>query len=453
MNYASRVGLVFLSALVSLTGSFFLFYGGRYEPPSLPIPGEEAIVPAAFPSQPFTESPQKRKGTLLVDMTHFNNYDDKDLNILLSRVSARGYIIQLLGNVNEWMDTVAKRAKREEDLEVALRSADSYLVALPWYGFSNRERELVRKFVDRGGKLLMIADATKSHMLNPLAADYGLIFETDYLYNVVEHETNFQNFFVRSFKPGKLTQGLKTVVFYSAGSISPESQGLLFTDENTYSSSRERHGPFNTLALNSNGRVLALADLTFMMPPYNSVMDNDLFISNIADFLTTSERAFGLAEFPFFLGEEIDVIAGNEGLVPSAQSLRNILSTFEKTAEVKERENFLRETAFLGLWQDSSKVEHYLISAGLRVGQKIQTPFTSDISAEGAALLYLHQSQGRNMLVLLGENKEIVEEVMDRLRTGEFRQGLVSDKLGLYRIEKETSSSPGRTPSSPGKRR
>lgn len=445
MSYGSRVGLVLVFALVSLLASFLLFYGGRYVPPSLPFPSEEAVAPAPFPVQPFAESPQKSKGTLLVDMTHFNNFTEQELNILLSRVSSRGFIIQLLGSVNEFMDSAAKRVQRENDLEVALRSADSYLVVLPWYSFSAREREMVRNFVGRGGKLLLISDAARSHAINTLASDFGIIFEADYLYNVKEHESNFQNFFMRSFKPGKLTEGVRTVVFYQAGSISPESQGLVFTDENTHSSAREMRGPFTPVALTGNGRVLAVADVTFMTPPYNSVMDNDRFISNIADFLTTSERTFGLAEFPNFFRQEVDVVAANERLIEGSQSLRGILSSFERVAEVKDEESFLRETAFIGLWRDSPKVEHYLSQAGLRIGQKIQTPFTSDVPAEGTALLYLHQSQGRNVLVLLGENKEVVERVVAMLGTGEYRQGLVNDRLGIYRLDREPAPIPRRT--------
>lgn len=443
MSYGGRVSLVLVAAIVGLIGSFLLFYGGKYEAPSKPLLGDQSVLPATFPAQPFSDTPQKRKGTLLVDMTHFNNFSDQELNILLSRVSARGYVIKLLGNVNEFMDTGPKRAQRERDLEVALRSADSYIVVLPWYGFSDRERELVRSFVERGGKLLLISDAARSGAINTLAADFGLIFEADYLYNVIEHESNFQNFFVRSFRPGKLTQGLKSVIFYQASSISPESLGLIFTDENTFSSSREMRGPFTPMAQAGNSRVLALSDLTFMTPPYNSVLDNDRLVSNLADFVTISERTFGLAEFPSFFRGDVDVVAGNERLIEGAQALRSILSRFEKVSEVKEEESFLRETVFVGLWQDASKVEHYLGLAGIRAGQKIETPFTSGIPAEGTALLYLSQSQGRNVLILLGDSKDVVEQVIVRLSTGDFRLGLVSDRLGIYRFD--VSSPPARS--------
>ncbi len=451
MNYAGRVSLVVVFALVSLLGSFFLFYGGKYQPPSLPLPGEDAVKPHEFPVQPFTDTPQKRTGTLVVDMTHFNNFSDQEFNVLLSRISSRGFIIHLLGNVNEFMDSAQKKPQRENDLEVALRSADSYVVAIPWYAFSIRERELVRNFVDRGGKLLLIADASRSSAMNTLASDFGLIFEVDYLYNVVEHETNFQNFFVRNFKPSRLTEGLKTVVFYQSSSLSPESQGLILTDENTFSSAREMRGPFTPMVLTGNGRVLAITDLTFMTPPYNSVMDNDRLISNIADFLTTSERTFGLAEFPYFFRQDVDVVAANERLMEGAQSLRGILSGFGKDAEVKDEESFLKETVFVGLWQDAARVEHYLSLAGIRAGARIQTPFTSDIPAAGTAMLYLHQSQGRNVLVILGDTKEMVERAVAMLGTGDFRNGLVNDRLGFYRLERAAPATPGRTSAPPAR--
>lgn len=447
MRYTARVVFVLIFALVGLAGSIFLFYGGKYEPPSLPLPGDESVQVAPFPVQPFTDMPRKSSGTLVVDMTHFNNFSEQEFNILLSRVSARGFKVQLLGNVNEFMDSAQKRAQRENDLEVALRSANSYLVANPFYRFTDRERELVRNFMSRGGKLLLISDATRSSELNSLASDFGVIYEADYLYNVIEHETNFQNFFVRDFKPGNLTEGLKTVVFYQASSISPESLGLAFTDANTFSSAREMRGPFTTMTLSGNGRVLALSNLTFMIPPYNSVLDNDRLISNIADFLTTSERTFRLAEFPYFFRQGVDVVAANQQLIEGAQSFRGILSNYERISEVKNEESFLKDTAFVGLWRDFPGVEHYLSQAGIMIGQKIQTPFTSDIPAEGTALLYLDQTQGRNVLIVLGDSKDVVEGVIAMLGTGDFRQGLVSDSLGIYRSEVRASpAGPGRTP-------
>ena len=60
-------------------------------------------------------------------------------------------------------------------------------------------------------------------------------------------------------------------------------------------------------------RVLAVADLTFMIPPRNSLSDNDRLISNIADFLTTGERTFALADYPHFFGDEIDILLGTLG--------------------------------------------------------------------------------------------------------------------------------------------
>lgn len=447
MSYSGRVFLVVISAIVSLTGSFFLFYGGRYTPPALSLLKQDSVLPAPFPIQPFTDSPVKRKGTLVVDMTHFNNYSDQEISILLSRVSSRGFIIKLLGNVGEFMDSAPRRVQRENDLEVALRSADSYMVALPWYDFTDKERSLVRSFVGRGGKVLLVSDSVRNSAMNSLASDFGLIFEPDYLYNVLEHETNFQHFYVRSFRNAQISQGLKTVVFYQAGSISPESQGVAFTDENTFSSARESRGPFTPMSLAANGRVLAVSDLTFMTAPYNSVLDNDRLVSNIADFLTISERTFGLAEFPFFFKKDVDVVASSESLIGEAQSLRSLLSGFERVSVVKSEESFLNETAFLGLWQDYSKVEHYLSSAGIVIGKTIQTPFTGDIPAEGTALLYLDRSQERNVLIVLGDTDEAVGRVIDMLGSGEFRQGLVSDRLGIYRqVERVITPTPRPSP-------
>lgn len=435
MSSVKRLLILPLAALVFVLGSIAVFYSGWYVAPQTPLPAVENLTLPSYSSPPFLETPERRRGTLLVDMLHFNSIGEQELNVLLSRVSARGYTIQLLGS-----RSFLGADERESLLENGLRSAHALAVAMPFFEFTPRERVLVRDFVERGGKLLLLGDVIRQHSLNSLVPDFGLIFEDDYLYNVKEHESNYRNIFLRDFQPGSLTQGLRSVVFYTAGSIRAEGLGIVFTDDNTFSSKREEPGRLAVVALAAKDRVLAISDVTFMTAPYNNVQDNDRFISNIADFLTTSERVFRLREFPHFFGPEVDVVMGNDRLIKSAQSLLSLLSAPERRAEVQSRESFLRDTVFLGLWEDASRVEQYLTSAGIQVGKTIHTPFTPDTRREGIALVYLYESQGRHLLIILGDSPDTVKEVVARLESGDFREGLVSDMLGVYRISEAPTS-------------
>ncbi|MEK9150414.1 MAG: hypothetical protein AAB267_10275, partial [Candidatus Desantisbacteria bacterium] len=303
-----RLIIIPIIIIVSLVGSLSIFYNGRYVPPRTPPPsvGEKA-TPAYVSSPAFIDAPTKQSGVLLIDESHFNSFSEQEIAILLSRVTARGYEIQTMGSLSTYMGSDARLKEREALLEDGLRVANSFLVAVPWNEYTVRERELVRNFVDRGGRLLLIGEPTRRNTIDEISQDYSIIFANDYLYNIKEHEDNFRYIYLRDFTPSEITKGLKTVVFYVASSLSPNEGGLIFTDDNTFSSTRERTGRFSPVVQVAGGKVVAISDLTFMSPPYNSVMDNDRLISNIADFLTASERTFNLSEFPNFFGPQVDV--------------------------------------------------------------------------------------------------------------------------------------------------
>ncbi|MBI4287403.1 MAG: hypothetical protein HY671_03105 [Chloroflexi bacterium] len=429
-----RLLIVPVVAAIVVVGGMATFGFGRYVPPNLPPPAPEKIPPPAYVLSTFTDIPQTRRGTLLVDEAHFNIYGEQEIAILLSRVAARGFGIQFVGDLNIPMGSDAAIKDRESQLEDKLRTADSFLVVLPWHEFTPRERELVRAFVQRGGRLVLVGDPTRRNTVNGVAQDFGIIFSDDYLYNVKEHEANFRYIYLRDFAPHEITKGLKSVVFYVASSITPESGGLMLTDTNTFSSTREHTGRFSPLVQAAGGKVIALSDVTFMGAPYNAIADNDRLMSNIADFLTISERKFNLSEFPNFFGAQVDVIAGGDEVLPSAQSLLGLIASRERTAELKERETYLSETVFVGLWENVRQVDQYLSSAGIRIDQTITTPSGSGTRREGTALVFLHENQGRHILIILGDTADVVKEVVARLRNGEFRRGLVSDNLGIYPI-------------------
>ena len=136
-----------------------------------------------------------------------------------------------------------------------------------------------------------MGDPGRSNRINSLAKTFGIVFQQGYLYNMVENDLNFQYIFIKDFRPDDVTDGLQQIALYTAGIIQSSGLALALTDENTYSSAAERIEPFAPLVKGNNPRVLAIADLTFMIPPQNDLWDNGRLIANLADYLTKSERA------------------------------------------------------------------------------------------------------------------------------------------------------------------
>ena len=173
----------------------------------------------------------------------------------------------------------------EEQAEEELTVPNALIVVSPRKEFSNEEKETISKFVENGGKLLLIADPARRSEMNSLSLDFGLVFEPDYLYNMQENDANFRNIFIAEFVETEITRNLEKIALYIAGSISSTDSGIAFSDENTFSSLIETRAELSPIALAEESRVLAISDLTFMTEPYNGILDNNQLISNIGDWL------------------------------------------------------------------------------------------------------------------------------------------------------------------------
>ena len=353
----------------------------------------------------------------VVDFAHFNDFAEREMNTLVSKVANRGYTVELM--------------ERQGLLEEKLRRADSFAVILPRQPYTKAETAILGRFVDKGGRLLLIGDPGRRHDINSVAESFSILFQEGHLYNVPEHNLNYRNIFVRDFRPDELTEGLTEITLYTAGSIKSPGIPLAFTDRNTFSSVIE---PFTPIVKSTDGQVLAISDITFLLPPQNISSDNDRFIAKIADFLTTADRGFDVSDFPHFFEEDVDILVGQPSLFDVGTRVKSLLTAFEIGSEIRGVENLSKDTVFLGLYDDAPAVAQYLDVAGVQVNDTLRTPFTPDIPVRGTAVVMLHQDRERQVLVVLGDNERVLQTMVSFLRSGVFREGLVSDFLGIYQV-------------------
>jgi hypothetical protein len=423
-----------LVALGFFLGAYFYFYRGTYDPPPEVAVAYQRLAPPVSVHTTFTEVPEIRLGTLLVDGAHRNDFSPAEITSLLSRIADRGHEVTFIGEPSAFGGfRRLDGEERETLLEEKLRESGSFAVIAPDDPFSRKEIDTVERFVAKGGRLLLVADPTRSNQINTLAERFGITFRPDYLYNTVEYDLNFQNIKVRNFQPHPLTQGLREIVLYTAGSVSSASPGLAFTDGNTRSTIVERIEPFYPIVAGAESRVLAISDLTFMVPPQNSILDNDRLISNIADYLTASEREFDLGDFPHFFRSDVDILLGRSSLFDVGTSMKTLLSGFRVNSEIQGVEDITRDTVFLGLYEDASNVAQYLQVAGIQLDGTLRTPFSTDIKREDTALVLLHNGQERHVLVVLGDSQSSLLDIVSQLKSGKFRSGQVSDSIGVYK--------------------
>ena len=433
------------AALAFFVAALFYYYQGDYDAPPSEALAIQDITPPVSTFTTLTELPSIQHGTLVVDAAHSNGFSQAELSAFLSTVASRGYSLDFLGELSVSSgfggfggSGSLGSLERLDLLEEKLRGADSLVVIQPDESYSKEEADLVERFVvEKGGKLLLIADPSRDHRINSLAERFGIFFRPDYLYNLVDYDLNYQGIYVSDFKPDELTDGLARIALYTSGSLESSGGGLAISDANTKSTVVETIEPLYPMVKGGQGRVVALADLTFLVPPQNTILDNPRLIANIAGFLTTSQREFDLADFPYFFGGEdgqVDIILGRSSLLNAGARMKNLLSGFQVESQIQGVENLSRHTVYLGLYDDAFNVAQYLQLAGVQIdGQGgLRTPFTPDLDRRDTAVAMLHKSGQRRVLVILGDTAEDVSGVLDQLASGDFRDGLVGDFVGVY---------------------
>ena len=430
------LALLPIFAVATFAAGYFFFYQGSYDPPpSVNIPFEQITSPAVAPVAATASSvTQVQEGLVLVDDLHLNSFTESEISTLISMVANRGYDIEVI----ESSSTVDGQTMLQM-LEQRLRRATSFAVMLPRTSYSEEEINLVQQFVDKGGKLLLVSDPTRPNRINALAKRFGVEFQPDYLYNTVEYDLNFRHIFVRDFQPAPLTSGLDSIVLYVAGSIRSSGPGIAVSDTNTKSSLGETAESFYPIALGSTSNVLAIADFTFVVPPYNSLLSNNRLLSNVTDYLTDGQREFDLADFPYFyepsLEDSIDIVLGQPSLWNIGLEMRTGLSDYGLSSRISGEEDLSRNTVFLGLYEDSRAVSQYLQAAGISADDVLSLPFAPELDREDTSITLLHRDRDRYVLVVLADKPAVLSEALGSLFSGTFRSQLVNDYLGLSKAD------------------
>lgn len=279
MKRSLLVGLV---AFVVLAGLLLAYFNrGIYLPgDTQPFSYESIAVPPGLAISEFTDTPKRTEGRIVFDLDHKNDFTPADVSVLSGRLASRGLSVEFLDKGSSSSSTA-----KDAQLKDKLKNAKAMIIITPRQAYAQDDLDAIREFVKGGGKLLLVADPTRQSEINRVSVLYDLVFANDYLYDQKENEGNYRNIIVSDFKDNKITKDIKSIALFTAGSIVSNELGIASTGANTYSSLIRSQTRFSPIALAGASTVLGIADLTFMTEPYNSVLDNNRLISNIADWL------------------------------------------------------------------------------------------------------------------------------------------------------------------------
>ena len=337
LNSKNRILLLVpVVASIFFLGAFFYYYRGVYRPPPPTVaPLSDIVTPVSAYSATEEVVLRPRQGRVVaVDAAHRHRFSIEELAALEARIAERGYDLEIFGSFSS-----TEEGARKAQMGTALGRADSLVVAMPGERYSSAEVDMVRQFVAKGGRLLLIGDPTRESQINSLADAFGIAYRNDYLYSLGDYDLNFQYIRVRSFQPDELTQGLGEVVLYSASSITSAGPVLASADGKTKSTLSEEPQSFPVLVRGNTGQVVALADMTFMLPPQNAILDNGRLMSNLATYLTTHQRRFEMADYPGFLRGEVQVITTRPEVFGEASALRSQLAKHQIASKFSRDED------------------------------------------------------------------------------------------------------------------
>ncbi|MEW6716423.1 MAG: DUF4350 domain-containing protein [Chloroflexota bacterium] len=446
-----KIFIAIVLFVLPIVGRGMWFYRGLPQPRDVDVPDYGALT---VPKPPISNAEAEESASLpgrvvLVDYYHGNQFVISEIEALTAALSERG--------VRTEVDTGYL------SLNTYLKYVSAYVIISPTVMFTIDEVKSVQRFVERGGRLLILTDPTRNmfyydyytyatfifsdvNSANNLLSPFDIVISDDHLYNLVNNEGNYRNVLFEEFNDLELTQGLEQIAFYATHSVHTDSGTDLFiSDENTFSSQTDANGGFSAAALSADGNVLAVGDFTFFMPPYNQVADNALFIDHIVDFLLEGTRVFDLTNFPYLFNAGIasllpteEVILNSDIFGPLA-SLQSTLRNVNVDLTIVEEDPGEGDLIVLGLFSPTEDLTPYLEPFGLELKQEeddeskdtILVPGFGELKRSGLGILLFRQEGGRNILISLADTADDLPMLISVLSYGDISSCLVRENIAV----------------------
>jgi hypothetical protein len=241
-------------------------------------------------------------GSILVDLRHGNAVTQAEIEPIKSSMFSAGHSVEFDNG--------------EDPLNETLDEYDGYLIIQPTEGFSESEREAIDEFTANGGRVAILGEPTQPRVVSSglfgtstslvsfgaedLTDEYGVRIGPELLYNTADeaNDNGFKSIYTTPVRGNQLTEGVETVTFDRGGYVlTRENSGAttVFTAvEGTQTLETRRTGTYSTVVRNDD--IVFVADSTFIKPIEVYDADNEVFISNLMEFLLSGEDSRGVSE-------------------------------------------------------------------------------------------------------------------------------------------------------------
>lgn len=464
---AKRFGLALTFLILPIALRALYFYRGIYFPPAqTPVNYSEfSVISPPLSTAPAISAVTDSSGLrVLFDQAHANQFTLAEIELLRSHLLQRGV------KVNE--------LKGGDDFPSALKKTDALVIIAPGDFFPDDELQAIETFVQRGGRLLVIADPTRGFsdydedpsrsisIANEVLKPFRISFRDDYVYNLLNNEGNFRNVFSQPAGNSPLMNKISRVVFYASHSIAAPAHPLLTGDENTLSSLDDQGEGLALAALDESGNVLAIGDMTFLTTPYNQVADNFEFVLNISDFLLSGDRIRNFSDFPNLFTHPVAIrltegVSLDADLMAVISNLKTNLLREDLPLAILESEKTGFDQIILGIYPPDEDLlpftESFKIVFGANQAEpgpepaegnspdeepffpndeaefspSIFVPEFGKIPKEGFGFFLLQQASDYTTLVILADSQENAVSLLQLLVSGSLEPCLATDFVAV----------------------
>jgi hypothetical protein len=239
---------------------------------------------------------------ILVDNRHDNRLSRDEIGPVVEALTEAGHEVDFGGSTGSGNFGT-------DDYNTTLRKYDAVVVAFPTRSFTEGERLALRKFTENDGRVVVLAEppqtvisgagfAATANRLTFGADDttwnYGVRTGVEALYNMDDDATdnNFRSIDAEPVADDNLTEGVEEISFDYAGyaviNDSTDAEVLFTASDGTRKLETRRTGPFPTVVRNDTMVFVADSDFITTSELYDA--DNEVFVSNLMNFLVSGDK-------------------------------------------------------------------------------------------------------------------------------------------------------------------
>lgn len=260
------------------------FLSGIYPPPAIYCIYSPFL--ANYQSQPLKQItyPNGLQETntgedVIIAYAYRNAFSRDEIESLLTEIILNGHTFSFLTDKSQ--------------LQSKLMNAKAFVVIAPTESFSDRENQIVKGFVERGGKLILISSILRASQkeINSLSYGFGIVFSSSYLYNLRSYYGIYRYIFVSNFTINgnnnfNIFKNVSKIVMMTASPIySSDINEAALTDNGTYSFVSDKTMQYTPIVVSYNGRVVAIGSFEMFTQPFITLYGNEKFEENIVNFM------------------------------------------------------------------------------------------------------------------------------------------------------------------------